>query len=146
MVLKLYGFPFSTCTKRVAVTLKEHNVPYELVVIDLPKGEQRDPAYMEIQPFGQTPAIVRVCKPSFSLDGLRHITAPFLWSLSPTFESSELTLICISIFTRMTMALYSTSLVPSAGTSPPNTLPRAHNHPSFLQLRSFRGLQSSSKV
>lgn len=60
MVLKLYGFPISTCTKRVAVTLKEHNVPYELVVINITKGVQKDPAYKEIQPFGQIPYIVRV--------------------------------------------------------------------------------------
>lgn len=65
MVLKLYGFPISTCTKRVVVTLKEHNVPYELIVIDITKGVQKDPSYKEIQPFGQIPYIVRVYNPSF---------------------------------------------------------------------------------
>lgn len=58
MVLKLYGFPFSTCTRRVALVLKEKNVPYELVVVDLSKGEQKAPAFLERQPFGVVPYIV----------------------------------------------------------------------------------------
>ena len=57
MVLKLYGFPMSTCTRRVAVVLKEKNVPYELIVVDLSKGAQKAPEYMEKQPFGQVPYI-----------------------------------------------------------------------------------------
>lgn len=59
MVLKLYGAPISTCTKRVATTLKEYNVPYELVLVDLRKGAHKDPSFMEMQPFGQIPYIVR---------------------------------------------------------------------------------------
>lgn len=59
MVLKLYGMPVSTCTKRVATALKEYNVPYELVVVDLTKGAHKAPSFTEIQPFGQVPYIVR---------------------------------------------------------------------------------------
>ncbi|KAI0757859.1 glutathione transferase [Irpex lacteus] len=57
MVLKLYGNFRATCTQRVLVTLKERNVPYELINIDLMKGEQKTSAYMEKQPFGQIPYI-----------------------------------------------------------------------------------------
>ncbi|EIM86362.1 glutathione S-transferase-like protein [Stereum hirsutum FP-91666 SS1] len=57
MVLKLYGMPVSTCTKRVATALKEFNVPYELVVVDLTKGAHKAPSFTEIQPFGQVPYI-----------------------------------------------------------------------------------------
>jgi glutathione S-transferase len=35
MVLKLYGHPMSTCTKRVAVVLKETNTPFEFEVVDI---------------------------------------------------------------------------------------------------------------
>jgi hypothetical protein len=35
MVLKLYGHPFSTCTKRVLVVLKETKIPFELEVVDI---------------------------------------------------------------------------------------------------------------
>jgi hypothetical protein len=35
MVLKLYGHPFSTCTKRVLVVLKETRTPFELEVVDI---------------------------------------------------------------------------------------------------------------
>jgi glutathione S-transferase len=35
MVVKLYGYPMSTCTKRVVVVLHETNTPFELEVVDL---------------------------------------------------------------------------------------------------------------
>ncbi|TFY56552.1 hypothetical protein EVG20_g8883 [Dentipellis fragilis] len=57
MSLKLHGFPLSTCTRRVAVVAKEKNVPYELVVVDLLKGEQKSAAFLAKQPFGQVPYI-----------------------------------------------------------------------------------------
>ncbi|KAM6494380.1 putative glutathione S-transferase [Amanita muscaria] len=57
MVLKLVGSPTSTCGQRVAIVLHEKNVPFELVPINLAKGEQKAPAYVEKQPFGQVPYI-----------------------------------------------------------------------------------------
>jgi glutathione S-transferase len=58
MVLKLYGNPMSTCTRRVLTVLKETSTPYELVVIDLAKQEQKAADFIEKQPFGQVPYIV----------------------------------------------------------------------------------------
>ncbi|THH12679.1 hypothetical protein EW146_g7471 [Bondarzewia mesenterica] len=63
MVLKIYGVPLSTCVRRVAVVCKEKNVPYELVTLDLQAGEHKSPAYLEKQPFGQVPYIVRPLSP-----------------------------------------------------------------------------------
>ncbi|TFK45770.1 glutathione S-transferase [Heliocybe sulcata] len=57
MVLQLVGNPYSTCTRRVAVVCKELNIPYELTVIDLSKGEQKSPEFLAKQPFGQIPYI-----------------------------------------------------------------------------------------
>ena len=57
MVLKLYGHPMSTCTKRVAATLAEKQVPFELIPIDFAKGEHKSAAFLEKQPFGQVPYI-----------------------------------------------------------------------------------------
>ncbi|KAF9236274.1 glutathione S-transferase [Melanogaster broomeanus] len=57
MVLQLYGFPTSTCTLRVAVVLKEKNVPFEFHMVDLTKGEHKAPAFVANQPFGQVPYI-----------------------------------------------------------------------------------------
>lgn len=57
MVLTLYGFPFSTCTKRVAVVLHEKKVPFKYVNIDLATGEHKRPEVLEKQPFGQVPYI-----------------------------------------------------------------------------------------
>lgn len=58
MVLKLYGYPFSNCTRRVAVVLAEKEVPFQLISVDLIKGEQKTPEVLEKQPFGQIPYIV----------------------------------------------------------------------------------------
>lgn len=78
MVLKLYGMPPSSCTKRVATTLKEYNVPYELIVIDLQKGAHKDSSYKEIQPFGQVPYIVRNFAYLSFLLFLSHPTGDYL--------------------------------------------------------------------
>lgn len=57
-MVKLYGYPNSTCTRLVALVCKEKNIPYELIHIDLTKGEQKNPAFTANQPFGQVPYIV----------------------------------------------------------------------------------------
>lgn len=59
MTLKLHGFPIATCTTRVAMTLIEKQVPFELVMVDLAKGENNTPEYRQKQPFGLVPYIVR---------------------------------------------------------------------------------------
>jgi glutathione S-transferase len=58
MVLKLYGYRTSTCTRRVGVVLKEKNVPFEFIAVDLQKGEHKQPEYLKKQPFGVVPYIV----------------------------------------------------------------------------------------
>ncbi|GLB45764.1 putative GST superfamily protein [Lyophyllum shimeji] len=57
MVLKLYGSGNSTCTRRVGAVLREKKIPFELVEVQLMKGEHKSPAFMEKQPFGQIPYI-----------------------------------------------------------------------------------------
>jgi len=57
MVLKLFGMPMSTCTRRVAVVLVEKKVPFEFVPVDGAKAEHKSAAYLEKQPFGQVPYI-----------------------------------------------------------------------------------------
>lgn len=55
MVIKLYGIPQSTCTRRVAIALKETNTPFELHEVDF--GSLGSDTYKEKQPFGQIPYI-----------------------------------------------------------------------------------------
>ena len=57
MVLKLYAFPNSACGQRVAAALNEKEVPFELHVVEV--AEIKTPEYLENQPFGQVPYIVR---------------------------------------------------------------------------------------
>lgn len=56
-MLKIYGNPVSTCTRKVLMTLAETNTPYELVTIDFATGEHKKPAHVARQPFGRVPAL-----------------------------------------------------------------------------------------
>lgn len=55
MVLKLYGSAMST--SRVLVTILELQLPYELIVVDIAKGQQKNPDYKKLQPFGKVPVL-----------------------------------------------------------------------------------------
>ena len=56
-MIDLYGYGSSN-GRRAAVMLEECALPYRAHVVDLAKGEQREPAYLAINPAGQIPAIV----------------------------------------------------------------------------------------
>jgi glutathione S-transferase len=56
-MVKLYGNPFSTCTRKVLTTLAETKTPYEFTVVDFAKGEHKQQPHLSRQPFGQVPAI-----------------------------------------------------------------------------------------
>lgn len=59
MVVKLHGVSQSTCVRRVAVVLKELNVPYEIVPVAVQSGEHKSEKYLsEMQPFGVIPVLV----------------------------------------------------------------------------------------
>jgi glutathione S-transferase len=55
--MKIFGHPMSTCTRKVLTTLAELHTPYELVVVDLGKGENKLPPHIARQPFGQIPTL-----------------------------------------------------------------------------------------
>ncbi|KAI4366282.1 hypothetical protein MLD38_022176 [Melastoma candidum] len=54
--VKVYGPPLSTAVSRVLACLIEKDVQYQLLPINLSKGEHKSPDYLKIQPFGQVPA------------------------------------------------------------------------------------------
>lgn len=56
-MIQLFGNPASTCTRKVLTVLAETNTPYELSVIDLSKGEHKQPPHLARQPFGQIPVL-----------------------------------------------------------------------------------------
>jgi GST-like protein len=56
-MLKFYYHP-SPNPAKVALYLEESGLPYELMPVDVRKGEQHQPAYLAINPNGKTPALV----------------------------------------------------------------------------------------
>ena len=55
MVLKLHGSAMAT--SRVLVTILEKQLPYELIFVDIAKGEQKSDDYKKLQPFGKVPVL-----------------------------------------------------------------------------------------
>ena len=55
--MKIYGHPGSTCTRKVLMTLNETATPFEFELVDLAKGEHKQPAHLAHQPFGQIPVL-----------------------------------------------------------------------------------------
>jgi glutathione S-transferase len=56
-MIKLYGNPNSTCTRKVMTVMAETGTPYEMSVIDLSKREHKQKPHTDRQPFGQIPTI-----------------------------------------------------------------------------------------
>ena len=56
-MLKIYGNPMSTCTRKVLMTLAETNTPFEMTVVDFAKGEHKAEANLRRQPFGRIPEL-----------------------------------------------------------------------------------------
>ena len=44
-------------TARVLVTILEKELPYEHILIDIAKGNQKSEAYKKLQPFGKVPVL-----------------------------------------------------------------------------------------
>ena len=56
-MIKLFGHPASTCSRKVLMTLGETGTPHEMVTVEFAKGEHKQQPHLGRQPFGQVPAI-----------------------------------------------------------------------------------------
>ncbi|KAE8723367.1 putative Rhodanese/Cell cycle control phosphatase superfamily protein [Hibiscus syriacus] len=54
--VKVHGPPLSTAVSRVLACLIEKDVPFQLIPVNMAKGEHKSPDFLKIQPFGQVPA------------------------------------------------------------------------------------------
>jgi len=75
MALKIHGMWYSNASGRVLATLYEKEVQFELIPVDIMKGEQKAPAYLALQPFGQIPTLQ---DGDLTLYGMSHINTRFL--------------------------------------------------------------------
>jgi glutathione S-transferase len=55
--MKIYGHPWSTNTRKTLATLAEKGGEAELVLVMIPKGEQRHPDHLARHPFGKVPVL-----------------------------------------------------------------------------------------
>ncbi|TYH45227.1 hypothetical protein ES332_D11G250500v1 [Gossypium tomentosum] len=54
--VKVHGPPLSTAVSRVLACLIEKDVQFQLIPVNMSKGEHKSPDFLKIQPFGQVPA------------------------------------------------------------------------------------------
>lgn len=59
-IIKFYRHPLSGHSHRVELFLSLIGQPYELVDVDLLKGEQKSPDFLTLNPFGKVPVIIDV--------------------------------------------------------------------------------------
>jgi len=54
--VKVYGPAMSTAVSRVLACLLEKDVQFQLIPVNMAKGEHRSPDFLKLHPFGQVPA------------------------------------------------------------------------------------------
>ena len=57
-MIKLYSHELSGNSYKARLMLSLLNIDYELVTLDLPKGEHKSPQFLALNPFGQIPVLV----------------------------------------------------------------------------------------
>ena len=55
--VEVFGNVKATCTQKVLILLEELDIKYDIKNIDLLKGEQKTPEFLELQPFGKIPVV-----------------------------------------------------------------------------------------
>ena len=56
--MKLYSYYRSSCSWRVRIALNLKEIPYEIIPVNLLKGEQNSSDYLEVNPSGLVPTLV----------------------------------------------------------------------------------------
>jgi glutathione S-transferase len=56
--MKLYDYPQCPFGQKVRIVLAEKDLSYELVNVDLRRGEQKRPEFLRMNPFGKVPVLV----------------------------------------------------------------------------------------
>lgn len=57
MTIKLHYHPFSTFSRRVVMALREKQIAYEPVVVDMVARKHREQPYLSLNPYGRVPTI-----------------------------------------------------------------------------------------
>jgi len=57
MTITVKGMRGSTCARRVFLTLEETGTPFNFELVHLFKGENKNPEYLKLQPFGRVPVL-----------------------------------------------------------------------------------------
>ncbi len=56
--MRLYDYPDCPFAQKVRVVLAEKELEYETVFVDLRKGEQKNPEFLKLNPYGRVPVLI----------------------------------------------------------------------------------------
>src|SRR5436309_12709798 len=84
-MLKLYGHPNARSINvlKIRVALAEAGAAYEYVAVNLAAGEQRDPAFLAVNPHGKIPVLV-------DGDFVLPESDAILWYIAESFPAAKL--------------------------------------------------------
>ncbi len=57
-MIRLYDFPRCPFCQKVRIALAEKGLPYEKILVDLAKREQKQRGFLEMNPYGKVPVLV----------------------------------------------------------------------------------------
>jgi glutathione S-transferase len=57
-MLKLYDYPDCPFSQKVRIVLREKDLEYETIFVDLRKGEQKKPDFLRLNPLGKVPVLM----------------------------------------------------------------------------------------
>lgn len=57
-MIKLYDYPDCPFSQKVRVALAEKELEFERILVDLRNGEQRQPDFLKLNPYGRVPVLV----------------------------------------------------------------------------------------
>jgi glutathione S-transferase len=57
-MIQLYDYPQSPYCQKVRIVLAEKDLSYEKIFVDLPKGGQKSPDFLRLNPYGRVPVLV----------------------------------------------------------------------------------------
>ena len=57
-MLEFYYHPLSPLARRVWITLLEKNIKFQPIIVNLDRGEQLKPEFLQLNPFHHVPVII----------------------------------------------------------------------------------------
>lgn len=98
--IKIYSFPLSGHAHRVELFASLAGIKHDVITVDLPAGEHKQPPYLALNPAGQVPTIVDgdvvISDSNAILVYLARVYAPSFFPTDPILEAQVQKFLCMA--------------------------------------------------